>query len=226
MCWIAIVPVKGTRDAKSRLDPIAARTRLVLAFVLDTVAALRAATEVRDVFVITGDHGIGHAFSALGASVVHEGRGDGDPLNRAIRQGLAAARTRDPAAHVAVFTGDLPSLLPRDVDVALAKASAFKRSVIPDADGSGTVALLALAGVPVEPRFGVGSCAAHERDGHVPLDFPLTAGIRRDVDVVDDLREALRQGVGAHTSALMASTSLAISAVDDRSLIPSGTARR
>lgn len=91
MSWIAIVPVKGTRDAKSRLDPIRARTRL--AFALDTVAALRAVIEVRDVFVITGDHGIGHAFSALGASVLHEGRGDGDPLNRAIRQGLAAART-------------------------------------------------------------------------------------------------------------------------------------
>ncbi|TFD76824.1 hypothetical protein E3T54_09725 [Cryobacterium sp. Sr8] len=72
MSWIAIVPVKGTRDAKSRLDPIRARTRLALAFALDTVAALRAATEVRDVFVITGDHGIGHAFSALGASVLHD----------------------------------------------------------------------------------------------------------------------------------------------------------
>jgi len=45
-----------------------------------------------------------------------------------------------------------------------ATASAFKRSMIPDAARSGTATLLALAGLPVEPRFGVGSRASHERE--------------------------------------------------------------
>jgi 2-phospho-L-lactate guanylyltransferase len=224
MSWIAIVPVKGTSSAKSRLNPTGQGTSLALAFALDTVAALREATQVRDVVVVTRDEKLSTEFTALGASVLYEEPGKGDPLNRAIRQGLAAARLRDPAANLAVFTGDLPSLLPRDVDMALARAAAFERSMVPDSVGSGTAALFALAGVSVEPRFGTGSSAAHQGDGHVPLAFPSAAGIRRDVDVADDLRAALRQGVGAHTRALMASTSAAISAVDARSFIQSGTA--
>ncbi|HZK59205.1 MAG TPA: 2-phospho-L-lactate guanylyltransferase, partial [Cryobacterium sp.] len=75
-----------------------------------------------------------------------------------------------------------------------------------DEEGAGTTALLARAGVPLTPRFGLGSRAAHEAAGHVPLVFPPASSIRRDVDTVDDLAEALHLGVGPFTSALVSGT--------------------
>lgn len=225
MSWIAVVPVKGTRQAKSRLAPLADRTELATAFALDTVAALRAADRVTAIVVVTVGVHVAERVSQLGAIVVNEGAVDGHPedvrphgrLNSAISLGLAAARVRSPEAGLAVFTGDLPALTAVDVDAALALASCHERSLIPDADGTGTTALLALAGIPVTPRFGVGSRRAHELDGHVVLDIPAHSPVRRDVDLPDDLEAAVRLGVGAHTAALLARTA---SSVTDRRPTP------
>jgi len=208
--WIVVVPVKGTAASKSRLEPLAARLPLARAFALDTIVALTGAALVDHVIVVTGDPEVVADVEQLGAVVVREERRNPvDPLNDAILQGVDAARRREPASPVAVFTSDLPSLRPADVDAALGLARGIPRSMIPDADGTGTAALLARAGEPIVPRFGVGSRDAHERAGHVPLDIPPAAAIRRDVDVVADLAEALRLGVGPYTSALIASTSYA-----------------
>ena len=130
-----------------------------------------------------------------------------DPLNRAIRVGLAAAEAAFPAAHRAVVTGDLPALTPADVEQALALAAHHVRSMVPDADETGTTVLLALAGVPISPRFGPGSRAAHEARGYVPLALAARSGIRRDVDTPADLDLVERLGAGPHTSALLAAAS-------------------
>jgi len=103
-----------------------------------------------------------------------------------------------------VLTGDLPALTTVDVEITLTAASAHERAMVADEEGTGTTTLLARAGVSLTPRFGPGSRAAHEADGHRLLDLPATASIRRDVDTVDNLAEVLRRGVGAHTSALIA----------------------
>jgi 2-phospho-L-lactate guanylyltransferase len=147
-----------------------------------------------------------------------------DPLNSAILQGIDHARTAFPESDLAVVTGDLPALTVTDVENALTLAAAHERSMIPDEEGTGTTALLALAGVAFAPQFGAGSRAAHESAGHVPLAIPATASIRRDVDTVANLAEALHLGVGAYTSALIASTSAAMAAVEETSRIQSGTA--
>ena len=138
-------------------------------------------------------------------------RGDpgdpGDPLNEAIDVGLAAAAAAFPAAHRAVVTGDLPALTAADVERALALAGEHERSFVPDSDDTGTTTLLALAGVPITPRFGPGSRAAHEAAGHIPLALPARTGIRRDVDTPADLALAERLGAGPHTSALLGAAS-------------------
>lgn len=203
MSWSVIVPVKGRPGAKSRLGEHPAREALAEAFALDTVAALAAASAVAHIYVVTAHPEAGFRFDELGATVVAEERAAADPLNAAIAQGLEIARRANPQAHLAVFTGDLPALTPSDVDDALRLAEAQERSMIPDEEGTGTTALLALAGVPLIPRFGVGSRAAHEADGQVPLPIPAAARIRRDVDTADDLGDALRLGVGAHTRSVL-----------------------
>ena len=219
MKWVAVVPVKGSPGAKSRLGDHPERARLADAFALDTVAALLATSVVERVVVVTADALLAARLESLGAVIVREvphkapsgvaaGEPD-DPLNAAIRQGTDAARAAFPGRGIAVVTGDLPALTVADVEAALGLAAAHPRSMVADEEGTGTTALLALAGVPVSPRFGPGSRAAHEAAGHVALGLPPTASIRRDVDTVDDLAEALHHGVGVHTSALVAGAAAA-----------------
>ncbi|MGY4858463.1 2-phospho-L-lactate guanylyltransferase [Cryobacterium sp. AP23] len=216
-----MVPVKGSAGAKSRLgdlpEPFPARGQLAEAFALDTVAALLAAGSVERVLVVTADPAAAAPLAALGAQIVPEVRpahpsdvpagalaAPRDPLNEAITQGVRMAHEQYPLCHVAVLTGDLPALTTSDVNAALTAASEHDRAMVADEEGTGTTTLLARAGIPLVPRFGPGSRAAHEAAGHVPLHLPATASIRRDVDTVDNLAEVLRRGVGAHTSALLA----------------------
>jgi 2-phospho-L-lactate guanylyltransferase len=204
--WVVIVPAKGRRAAKSRLGDHPDRQELSEAFALDTVAALLAASVVARVFVVTADAGLADRMVTLGAAIVPETPWppEVDPLNSAIAQATNVARAAFPGANLAVVTGDLPALTVVDVEVALALAGSQDLSMIPDVEGTGTTAILALAGVPFTPRFGAGSRSAHEAAGHVPLTVPQAASIRRDVDTVLDLAEVMRLGVGPHTSALVA----------------------
>ncbi|MGO4690306.1 2-phospho-L-lactate guanylyltransferase [Glaciibacter sp. 2TAF33] len=206
MSWIAIVPVKGSPAAKSRLGDHPARAELADAFAIDTVSALLSASVIARVFVVTADGSLAPRLTALGAEVLTESppAGGVDPLNGAIRQATDAAVAAYPDAHVAIFTGDLPALTRADIETALGLAGAHELSMVPDEEGTGTTVLLARAGVPAVPRFGTGSRAAHEAAGHVVLNMPRGASIRRDVDTVGDLAEALHLGVGPHTSALIA----------------------
>lgn len=208
MNWVAVVPVKGTPEAKSRLGAVPERGALAEAFALDTVAVLIESPRVTEVFVVTGDVPLAGRLAELGAVIVPEQRREpADPLNAAIRQGIEAARAARPGCGIAVLTGDLPALTAADVQSALRLADAHPLSMVADEEGTGTTALLARAGVPFSPRFGPGSRAAHEAAGHVPLGLPATSSIRRDVDTVDNLAEALHHGVGVHTSALVARSS-------------------
>jgi 2-phospho-L-lactate guanylyltransferase len=101
---------------------------------------------------------------------------------------------------MAVLTGDLPALRPAELGDALGRVAA--RSFVPDAPGTGTVLLAAVAGVALDPHFGVGSAAAHAASGaeRIAGDWP---SLRRDVDTVADLRAVLTLGVGPHTRAVL-----------------------
>jgi len=203
MSWVAVVPVKGNPGAKSRLAELPQRAALADAFALDTVAALVAAPAVQKVFVVTGDTRMAPLLARLGAVIVLETHAPADSLNAAIVQGVIAARGAHPNANLVVFTGDLPALVVTDVESALAQGLAHERSMVADAEGTGTTTLLARAGVPLEPRFGLGSRAAHEAAGHVLLNIPVAASIRRDVDTPADLEVARALGLGRFTRALV-----------------------
>jgi 2-phospho-L-lactate guanylyltransferase len=61
--------------------------------------------------------------------------------------------------------------------------------------------LFAPPGTDLDPRFGGPSRAAHARSGALELPTTGISSLRRDVDTAADLADALRLGVGPHTTA-------------------------
>ena len=82
---------------------------------------------------------------------------------------------------------DLPGLAGAELAQALDAAAFCDRAVVADADGTGTTLLTAGRGLTPRPRFGEESFKRHVGRGHTPLsgEWP---GLRRDVDVLEDLR--------------------------------------
>jgi 2-phospho-L-lactate/phosphoenolpyruvate guanylyltransferase len=203
--WTAVIPVKRLSAAKSRLRGAVADARheeLALAMVSDTAAAVLASGEVARLIVVTDDPAAVAAVTALGAEAVPDRPAGG--LNAALRYG--ADTVAGLAGPRAALTGDLPALTGAQLGAAL--RAARRRAFVADAAGTGTVLLAAPAGVPLGPRFGIGSADAHAASGARPLigDWP---GLRQDVDTPGDLGAVLALGAGARTCALLRDVGLA-----------------
>ena len=210
-----VVPVKPLSAAKSRLRGAAdgglgepsAHARLALALAHDTVAAVRAATRVRRLVVVSSDPVVAAELGAVGIEVVPDGPMPG--LNAAYEHGAAMLRRRDAAAAVGALQADLPALRPDELDDAVGAALALfdrartGRAFVTDTEGTGTTFLLAAPGIPLAPRFGIGSALRHEESGAWALGGAW-AGLRRDVDTSADLREATEIGLGEHTRCVLA----------------------
>jgi 2-phospho-L-lactate guanylyltransferase len=208
-----IVPVKRLATAKSRLRGAGtdeAHEALVLAMLLDTVAAALASPVVGRVVVVTADPAVGEEAALLGAESVLDVPDAG--LNPALAYAAAQVRRSGlPGTEpgVAALAGDLPALRGDELTDALRRAEAtagargprtLARSFVADAAGTGTVLLAAPPGAVLEPCFGTGSAAAHQASGAVLLDGGWPS-LRRDVDTPADLAEALLLGVGPRTTA-------------------------
>lgn len=206
--WHLVVPVKDADRAKTRLEaphPLS-RPRLARAVARDTLEAACAAVGAGRVTVVTSDPVVRRAALDLGAQVVPDPR---EGLNAAVRAGWGTPEAgHGPAGPEgrsgwAALLGDLPALRPEDLRAALDVCARHARAAVPDAEGTGTV-LLTSTVAPPDPRFGTGSAARHALDADVlDLDLPR---LRRDVDVVADLRGAVALGVGRHTVAALGRT--------------------
>jgi 2-phospho-L-lactate/phosphoenolpyruvate guanylyltransferase len=196
--WAIVVPVKRFAVAKTRLSPDPrARADLALAMALDTVAAATACTAVSLVVVVTDEPLAVDALRRTDAHVVADGPDAG--LNPALTHGAKEAVARDPGAHVAALASDLPALRADALDVVLRAASMHRSTLVADAAGVGTTLLTAVDLAAFVPRFGPGSRAAHVAAGTVDMTEGTDASVRRDVDTVDDLRDAVRLGCGPAT---------------------------
>src|SRR5690606_4043281 len=124
-----------------------------------------ACARVDEVLVVTDDPTAAATLRLLGARVVGEPPSPG--LNSAFRHGAAHAGD----GWVAALTADLPALRPEHLSAALRAAADADgvRRFVPDAEGSGTVLLTAPPGVPLNPRFGANSAAAHAASGALAL---------------------------------------------------------
>lgn len=195
--WSAVVVFKGRGSSKTRLA-LEARTALAQAFLLDTLAAAVMAREVSSLVLVTSDEEAVRAALALDPRLVVVA--DPGTLNAAIAAGVDAALERRPDAPVVALTGDLPALVPGDLDQALRLAAPELPAVVADRDGTGTTALLVAAGALARPGFGEGSFERHRAAGCRALEIPRTSTLRLDVDTVDDLRDAEAAGVGPRTA--------------------------
>lgn len=206
--WSLVVPAKRLAVAKTRLrpvtadlpDPGAAHADLVLALLGDTVAAALGCPSVRRLLVVTDDPAARRLVRRLGAGTVADEPDEG--LNPALAHGAAGLR-----GPVAALSSDLPALRPEELGAALAAAEdaareGRPRTFVADEGGIGTTLLTAL-GVPLDPRFGPGSAAAHAAAGALPLTVAVPT-LRRDVDTADDLAAAGRLGTGPRTTAALA----------------------
>lgn len=181
--WTIVIPVKGTAEAKTRLN---ASAELAMAIALDTAEAALAVARV----VVVTSAGAAPVFARLGAAVLPD---PGQGLNAAVDAGIAAAG----AGPIAVLLGDLPGMTSGELAAALRAATNFPLAMVADAAGEGTVLLTALRGVDHRPAFGHGSCEAHHGAGYVRLAIPRSWGLRNDVDVpahLDQLQRAHRLG--------------------------------
>jgi 2-phospho-L-lactate guanylyltransferase len=205
--WAVVVPAKRLAVAKTRLRPVteglgrAGHDELVLALLADTVAAAMDCPAVASVLVVTDDPAATGVVRNLGALVVPDEPDRG--LNPALDHGFSVAG----AGAVAALSSDLPALRPAELaaalDAARRAATSAPRCFVADAQGTGTTLLTAL-GVPLDPRFGVASAAAHRASGAHPLAGPWP-GLLQDVDTADDLDAAVTLGVGPRTLSVVRS---------------------
>lgn len=205
--WILLAPVKRLEQAKSRLStrPAAQRRSLALAFALDSVRAMAAATRVREVVVVTDDEQVRGALTAVDVRWLPDGPEPG--LNPAVAHAADVVRAEHPGVGIAVVAADLPALRSDEVDRALLAAAATPRGFVADAAGTGTTLLSVRPGALLDPRFGPRSRAAHAASGAVPLSPPAVPGLRRDVDTEVDLWDAGRLGLGSATAAVVGASS-------------------
>jgi 2-phospho-L-lactate guanylyltransferase len=197
--WSLVVPVKRLEVAKSRIALAAAdRADLALAMAMDTVAAAVACSQVGRVIIVTDDPRAVAALARDRVTVVADAPDAG--LNPALRHGAIAAA----GGRVVAVSSDLPALTPDALAAVLDAAAPHPRGVVADESGIGTTVLSASSVAQFEPAFGVASFAAHRHDGSVDLTGLAAPSVRRDVDTLDELREALRMGVGEATQRVVA----------------------
>jgi 2-phospho-L-lactate guanylyltransferase len=201
--YVALVPVKPPALGKSRLVGLADDTRraLAAAFALDTVTACLLADAIAEVLVATDDASFSVELAGLGAVTIPDGVAM--DLNGTLRQSAAEARRRWPELVPVALTADLPAVRAEDLDEALGAVEPGEPAYVADAEGLGTT-LYTAAYDAFDPRFGPGSALAHDATGARPITAPLPR-LRRDVDNLGDLDDALALGVGPRTAERAAS---------------------
>ncbi len=213
---VVVTAVKSLEAAKSRFAARDDGRReavpgLVLAMLLDTLAAAQQVPTVVGVHVVSPDPAVRAAAEAAGAHTVDEPVPGG--LNAALEAGAHAARAaHGPSVAVLALQADLPGITPGELEAFLA-ATASRRGFVPDHAGTGTAALYAPPGTALRPAFGPGSAAAHEGGGAARHAGPWP-GLRTDVDTPQDLADAAR--LGRHTaSAALAAADRAVASKPD-----------
>jgi 2-phospho-L-lactate/phosphoenolpyruvate guanylyltransferase len=211
MTTIAILPIKRLDAAKHRLredlDP-APRRALVEAMFSDVLVALRRATLVDEVLVVSSDHGVQRIAGGYGAMVADDAD---EGHNTAARRGIARAREMG-TERALLVPGDCPLLDPREIDALLAQeAPAPSVLIVPDRHGTGTNALVLTPPHALSPSFGPGSHKRHRQEATAAGVAARTVevpSLALDIDTADDLvavEAALdeRHGGAAHTRGML-----------------------
>lgn len=195
-----LIPVKPLSRAKSRLryDIGDDAPSLVVAMMLDVVAACRSCSAVTRTIVVTDDPGAAEACRQVGAEVLPDGTDEG--LNTALTTACRTVHASNPQTLIIYQPADCPAVAGADFAALAAAASGSVGPVfVPDIRGTGTTAVALPPGVARSPHYGPDSRQAHLAAGWSELMGPGWRRMRHDIDRLQDLRQALPLGLGQHT---------------------------
>jgi 2-phospho-L-lactate guanylyltransferase len=211
MTTLAILPIKTLDAGKQRLSEeldSSPRRALVEAMFSDVLVALRRATLVDQVLVVSKDHGAQRIAGGYGAMVADD---DDQGHNSAAARGIARALDLG-MDRVLLVAGDCPLMDPTEVDELIAQPlDGPSVLIVPDRHGTGTNALLLSPPDALEPSFGPDS---HDRHGRNAAAAGVTArtvevpSLALDIDTPEDLvaiEATLKdsRGGAAHTRGML-----------------------
>ena len=212
MKTVAVLPMKSFGAAKQRLTETLSpgpRRALAEAMFSDVLVALRRATSVDQVLVVTSDHTAEQIGAGYGALILEEPEnGHNDAAARGARQAL-----EDGAERVLMVPGDCPLLDPVELGELLARrVETPSVLIVPDRHGTGTNALLLTPPDCLMPSFGPGSCQRHleaARAAGVAGEIVGVPSLALDVDTGEDLETvesalSSSHGGAAHTRGMLA----------------------
>ena len=197
----ALMPVKGFRNAKQRLNPLlnsVAREHLAEIMFRDVLRQVRLARGLAATFVVTGDDRVAAIAATAGAEVIREKSENGETgAVDFARKELKSAGCE----AVLIIPGDMPLLRASDVESVLAQVPHDARApfalLVPSHDRLGTNALLLAPPDVIELRFGHDSFAFHmsrvAAQG-LPVRFFENERIALDIDEPKDLERFLSYG--------------------------------
>lgn len=169
----------------------------------DLIGELLCCPEVAHVFVVCSELRARSVFEGIKCATLMGEPGGGD-LNSALGYGTEHATSLDDAWHVGMMPANLPSATSAET-TALGRTLKFPSAVLCDADGSGTALLTASPRTRTTPRFGANSYVKHVRSGARPIPTFSLQGLRRDVDTIADLEDAVVLGLDSCTAGELAS---------------------
>jgi 2-phospho-L-lactate guanylyltransferase len=194
----ALLPVKGFRNAKQRLNPLlsgAAREVLAEAMFRDVLRQVRTARGLAGTFVVTGDDKVAAIAATAGAEVIRERAENGETS----AVDFARAEMKNAGCEaVLILPGDLPLVRAADVEHVLAQvpgeAAAPFALLVPSHDRMGTNALLLAPPDVIKLRFGYDSFTFHMSQvtaQDLPIRFIENEHIALDIDEPKDLERFL-----------------------------------
>lgn len=219
--WV-VIPYKGSAGSKRRLAGLLdadARGRLSQTMFEGVLAAACGASAVERVLVLhPADAWVvapRHPRLTLMAETREGDAAPDDGLNAALRQAQHAAMEGG-AAGLLMLPSDLPTVTSEDID-ALGAASAGGDVVIaPDQASEGTNALLLTPPSALEPRFGIGSFAEHQRQAwaaSVRLRVVERPGLALDLDTPADVQRLLLAAPHSPAAALLLDLGLTLDGI-------------
>jgi 2-phospho-L-lactate guanylyltransferase len=162
---VALIPVKGFRNAKQRLSPLltgAAREQLAETMFRDVLRQVRIARGLVGTFVVTGDEKVSAIASAAGAEIIAEGEEYGET---AAVDFARLELKRAGCEAVLIIPGDMPLVRATDIEQVLAQvpegATVPFALLVPSHDRLGTNALLLAPPDVIKLRFGYDSFSFH-----------------------------------------------------------------
>jgi 2-phospho-L-lactate guanylyltransferase len=211
MPTLAVLPIKSFDHAKQRLEPALSpgpRRALAEAMFSDVLVALRRATSVDQVLVVTADNAGQQIAGGHGTIVLDDlDEGHNEAAVRGVRRALELGFER-----ALLVPGDCPTLDPAELDALLARPVVPPSAlIVPDRHGTGTNALLLTPPDSLPPAFGPGSRERHLTDARLAGtagEVVAVPSLALDVDTTEDL-DALREmlsrtrGGAAHTRGML-----------------------